>query len=548
MKNFKKTGAVLLCLVMLVSILAGCGKEPIDGYYDTYADMNKVQEQSFSTSIDITLMSGLEDLIGDLGDMSGNTISLVLEGTASYKNKQVEMVVSLSTSKPKMNIELTDVIIDGNDIYVNLASIFTSMTMIDPYADEYITELLGDKDYVKIDAYEDLGVDLWSATVQSDAGSDALMDLAKKLDAVLDNEIKNASPSIFTSSDNEYAMSMDGVFIKNTSLAIVANIEANLEDYIDDLIGLISENEELIAGLGIPASDFAENRSTIITEIKNLLPDLADMIENADFSGVSAGSSIAYDKSAKTYTTVMNMSVDGAFDLNINTTSTAASVDAVTVPKSYIGFADIMALIDEYNYGYDYDYDYDYNYEEQELNYDVLTLKDNPAFLDADVTGSEYLESYTIIGWYSEEEYNVPAVSGDYVYQNGDYLSTTGEGIEHTYVTYTLYGSNVIEFLGEDFTEKYSLNFSSEYYENVKYTDMFVSPDGSFAAIAMDYDAFGDHAFDIFLAYDTGIDDEAILINVAVWQNDMTDATATVLSELSALYGVDLSMFLRYSE
>ena len=545
----KKITAVLLGFLLCLPLISGCGKNPVEAYFDTAEEIANLQEQQFTFSIDIE---------SDSLSRFGSAITLIIAGNVSAINKQMTATMTLATASPKITVELTDIILDNNRLYINMKSVLSAILTLpgmenDENSADYLDELMDGNEYLFVD-YADLDLQLWDYPSQNH-----YMLLQRPLE-IINTEIRNADPPIITADGKAYSMQMNGEFIKALSFTLLNDVEENIDIYTDYILDFLDYFTNGMENLGLPENYLTLPDNLSRSELKNQLQegipnimDSLDDIRHQEWEALNYYSSIEKNKDAYTY--VVEASSQDNFSLNMNYIAEKASIATITPPEKAMEYSEIFERIqnianpfDEYDDDYDDDFDDDYEYAE--IDYNIVYGTTNPQVLDADVENCRYLKLYTLSSLDDETIYSIPAIIDEDAYISEHYLDTEAEDVSISYsFDYHNYDAGMIAIMEENVVN--NLSVAIEFGDtNPQNSDLWLSADGSFAIMSSATDSYGEYRnCVIYIIYKTGNEsswglEEVICIEISLWIEDLTSKSYDLLSEFSDILGIDLLDYL----
>lgn len=568
----KKLTAVLLCLLLL-PLLSSCAVKPVDAYFDTMAEMEKIQEQNFTCTIEVE-----SEQFADFG----SSVSLVLDGSYSAKNKQMTATCTMALQAPKkITMELTDIILDNNKLYINIESLASSIFTLSGTSgmEDSMSALFGDNEYIMLD-YDDYGMDIWemAAAAAAPASSSAdtsvpgasLVPLVQNLQNVVEGKIKSADPPVISAESEAYVLTMDGAFIYGLLNAIVDNMDENLDtysaaiyDFYNEVIAYaenyIDNMGQSVEDLGLPEFSQAELKDGLREGLANVREALAD-VDPQDWAANSCSSSIIKGKDS--YTCAIKMNWEDVAALNISYVITKAEIAAIKAPAKYTDMKTLIEnLQDLTGLGGDDDYDYTYDFGDDdgdivdvEIQYNLIRGADTQRFLGADTEGSKYLQMYTMNSGNTDTAYDLPAPIDNDPYISEYYISAGAKGVNLAYYALGIYGREGIITMMEDTVKSDIAIYESMDYTNARNSDMWLSADGKFALMGfcMDTESWSGDTTQYYKAYgmfSTGKDDnwgneEIIRLEISVWEEEIIPATLELLAELGNIWGIDLPEYM----
>lgn len=517
----KRLLALALCAVMMIILATGCSKKSDDAYNDMMAllgDMAKFSEGEFNIGLSV---NGFDDsgqeAVQDLA--SYNIQGLRLYGPISTEKHLAQISLDIEDSKGSA-VELTDIIVIGDDTYINLEKAIDGVMLIaDPDDDEtmlaaeYFDVLLADNEYMYsiIDG-------LWTAQKESVPLSESKLSsdyfaVVKEKDAV-------------TYKDNAYTISLTGKDLEGILVNLATDMKENAgsyADYFSDILDSSAYGDP--TGL-LPFDDDLE------ATISNYGDAMLSGIDDADLSELTLTQVISFDKATDTYSmdTSVNFNDEFSFDFDISLTN--KEIGSITAPSSYITSEQLMENLTNLLSGVDPQdiFNGEDSTTQEPPTYAIIKSSEISSFLNPVLSGYTSLETFDFDGT-SGGKYSVPRMAvPNYGFSNGT-LSSESDGMMQYFMAYT--GEN---YTAKEFLQWYIEDDYSYEYRNPGISDIIVSEDESIAAGAFSYDdSYYGRISMVYVAVIVNNGEDILLMNIDVYHDLMEDSDYVILSELSNL-------------
>lgn len=530
----KKLIAALLVLCLVVGGLAGCNKSedaaesaeaasPREGLTDLLNQMSAVAQQEFDMEIAISGMDVEGTIVDDM--------SLRMNGT--YNNETQEMQAAVELTSGQMTVQLTDMIVKGNAVYINARDLYNvlfsymsggTLGETDTDMSAVVDSILGDATYL----YEESASDVFSS-------ADSTQTIADNLSTVLLDTIEDLD--LITEADGTYTVVIEGENVKTVSNALLNDVSTNLDSYTDSLWSYVQEVMGMVGETAGEAVDMDQDEFK--TEIQSLIDEVLANIDTVDFSAASIDFSLGYDESTSTYTeTIGFKDTASGTEINITSTTKEAEVEAVTEPTEYIT-SDELTANTESLYGTDLTGDGTDTGEAADFSYSVTTDSAMTSFVDQDLAAYTSLTAgeLTISG---DSTVQVPLI-GDSGTTTGANLSATGTCL---YQQVELEPADDLETMVSEAVDSMKSGIGDSI-ANVSVSDLVINDDGSACAISVNYtdSGYGDVSMLVALSLPADNSDEVVVMYLGVYHDLMDSDSNTVLSELGQVMGVNLTTF-----
>lgn len=527
----KKFLGMLLTVCIILGLLAGCGKSALEQYNDAVAKLSK-SDQKFTMELAVE---------GDKLELTGiadvESLKLIFDGNISADATMAEIAVSLNIPSAQTTVELTDIIVDENKMYINGQKLMTLMSSMFGAGD--MTEpIMGDKTYILMDTEEYMG----TKEISEDSG---FYTLVKNISEIYNKILKDHDAA--SKDGSAYLLKLDGSAIEEFLLAVIGDIKENKEVYYDAVLELYSD--EVLESIGISKDDLTEQREETLTTLGDILTEIESELENADFSKSNFNAKVD-DKSMET---VLNFIMGDDLNMNFSYSSEKTEMDSVTAPTDYIlwsEFEDALNSLNDYSSGIYGDDDSDGGtsaVDNQEFSFNTTTDESISQIHTADLSGYANLTNYNLVSDITEAEYNVPIIDGELYESTGSIYSTSDNGgVNISYYAWDLYGDEFLDYCEEDLRGTYE--FYGEYGMTASFSDAYVSPDGNTVVMAMAYDLGDNYIVTEVYVFQYINEEEMLYGMIEIYNDDIDEADTTILSEYSDLLGFDLNSFLSLYE
>ena len=147
----KKLLALAMSLVMVMTLITGCGKEK-SSYFKEIAKLEEMNTGTSTTELALELPGDKADLKFLLDDKGNTSVKVKLDYTVESETK-IAAKVSAKLGSNEYG-ELTTFVLDGNKLYVDLGTLTETIKKIDEESGKEYQELLkqiGAKKYVSFD-------------------------------------------------------------------------------------------------------------------------------------------------------------------------------------------------------------------------------------------------------------------------------------------------------------------------------------------------------------------------------------------------------------
>ena len=147
----KKLLALAMSLVMVMTLITGCGKEK-SSYFKEIAKLEEMNTGTSTTELALELPGDKADLKFLLDDKGNTSVKVKLDYTVESETKiAAKISAKLGTNEYG---ELTTFVLDGNKLYIDLGTLTETIKKIDEESGKEYQELLkqiGAKKYVSFD-------------------------------------------------------------------------------------------------------------------------------------------------------------------------------------------------------------------------------------------------------------------------------------------------------------------------------------------------------------------------------------------------------------
>ena len=214
----KKCLSVLLALVMVLTMLAGCqgkskpkdpetlARETVENYMDALMVFNFEKASTYTSDPD----KMMEDApYNNLEDATAAIMDAVPEEFATYEESITKFADAMfDVMKDKMDYEITAVTKDGDDYLVSV-----TLTTVDSDGANFMTDMMSD-----IDIEEMLMQMLEDGIINENMSEQQLMDiLVPAIFDTMTEAVQNASVSTTTIEENFRIIKVDGKWVIDTS-------------------------------------------------------------------------------------------------------------------------------------------------------------------------------------------------------------------------------------------------------------------------------------------------------------------------------------------
>ena len=337
----RKFTAVLLSILLLLPLLSGCGaksKSPVDAYFDLVAEMEGVTEQNFTITMEMKsdAMAGF-----------ASSLTLIMEGAASAKNKQLEATLTMTTRSPRRSVELTDIIIDGNELYINAASLFQAAGEMEEgltaEVELFMNMILGGSDYIMFDLSD---FKIWDINLNEHP-------VLLRLNDVYIKEIKKAQSPLISADNGVYSLEMDGEFMLDLLNVFVDDVDENLDEYVDAVYELLQFISALMEGymdylemfgpLDAGLSELDISKSELRDKLRDGLEDFRDALDDmySDKYWAEQKYFSSIEKSNDTYTYINETSAEDS-TVRLEYVAEKAAVLEIKPPRRYIEINEVI--------------------------------------------------------------------------------------------------------------------------------------------------------------------------------------------------------------
>ena len=335
----KRMLALLLLAAVCCALLAGCGeKPPVEQYFSMMTELAGLEEMQVQQTVQVALNADAAEELLDL-EAAPLEAHLTTAGTVSRKNRQMELAFSggLSCGSLSVEGELTDLLIDGDALYLNLrkplALLLESMGADASAADNWL-----DADMLKLEL-DGQSDELWSS-----------MDAKSKTQiAATALRVTEAAKQYFTETEPDCIT----VSKQDGTLTCTVTMDAR------QLSGLLTV---LLQDVHDHAADYYEIFSAMMVETsgafglvdrEEFVPELQEQAEEA-IAGLQDGdvvpegtyiSAISRKGSDKTYTQTFRAELTGFGTVQVSAESRKAQVERLAPPETYLLPEDVQDLI-----------------------------------------------------------------------------------------------------------------------------------------------------------------------------------------------------------
>lgn len=521
----KKAIAALFVLCLLAGTLAGCSSKtqsPQEGLVDLTNQMSAVSQGEFDLQVTVSSTALSEQSTGDI----------VVHLTGAYNTDAREMAGEISASVGQFSVQLTDMVVKDNSVYVNMRSVYGAMgtLMGSSFDGDELDAMLGGANYL---CYE-LTTDLWMQ-------SDSLQTVSDNLTTVFYNTIEDLA--LATDNEGTYGFALEGDNIKTVGQALLDDMNANTDSYADAIWTYVEE----VASLSDLAGEDLGSKDEYMTDFRNILDELQTALDDSDFTGTLVDYAILYDKDAAVYTAAASITDGTDMDVAVTYTIKDTQVDAVTVPDNIITSDEMVenseSYYDDY-YGYNSDDSSDLvpeaadNGAETAEGYNTIISSELTTFVNRDLSGYESLNTYNLV--FSDISVQVPDM-GEESLEGGDGLVTVSDGISQ-------YCSVDLQDLDGDLSERAAqildeMKLYTDFgYTDISVSDILVSSDNTVCLFSVAYTADdGGPTTDIcVLAQSEDSSGIIIMMGLEIDSDMLSTQNSSFLFELGELLGVNL--------
>lgn len=529
MKRF--VGALLgICIIM--GLLTGCGKSNWQRYKDALASLNK-NDLKFTLELAV---EGENEIVSGIVD--ADSIKLIVDGNVSADNEMAEMSFSLNIPSAQTTVELTDVIIDGTKMYMNGQKLFTIIS--DSVGTEDTADMLMDgNSYILMDMDADLNIN--EPQIRE---NDGLLTLIKNMSGIYETAITDQDA--VSKDGNTYTLSLDGSAIQDLTLKVVTDVQDNKETYYDTISDLVTQmySNDILELIGSTIEDLENSRDEILTQLDDILAELRDSIETADFSNTSYTSKVD-DKSTELDLTFI---MGNEINLKYSYSAEKTDMNSVQTPEDYILWSEFEDVINSLDINSDNqaeagDSGGDAAVDNEPFSFNATGGDSNPQILDADLSGYTFLTNYSLESDITGEKYIVPIIDSELYESTGSIYSTSeSSGVSTSYYCWDMYNEEFLAYCEEYFRDTYE--FYGEYGIEAYYSDAYVSADGNTVIMAMAYDMGYETVLTEVYVFQYINEEEMLYGLVGIDNNNLDETDNAILSEYSQLLGVDLTGYL----
>ena len=335
----KRVFALLLLAAMCCALLAGCGeKPPVEQYFSMMTELAGLEELQMQQTVHISLNADAAEELLELEDAPLEA-HLITAGTLSRKNRQMKLFFSggLSSGDLSFEGELTDLLIDGDALYLNLrkplARMLESMGADAAAADDWLS---ADMLKLELGGQND---ELWSSM---DAQSKTQMAAtALRLMKAAQQYFTETEPDCITVTKQNgvttCTLTMDARQLAGLLTVILQDVHDNAADYY-----------EIFSAMMVDTSGAFE-----LVDREEFVPELQEQAEEAiaelqDGDVVPEGnytSAISRNGSDKDYMQTFRAELTGFGTVEISGESRAAQVERFAPPEGYLTPEDVQDLI-----------------------------------------------------------------------------------------------------------------------------------------------------------------------------------------------------------
>lgn len=546
----KKIIAAILCIVLLICtiiIYASREKRAYSAMIKLLTNMDNVAEGEMSIEFSFPGYDKDEGILSAASAKGDNAVSkltkaflesdisgISVNGITSYEKQQMQMSIDYSRSNGESE-GLTEIITIGDESYVNMSEMLafiSPLVLADSgnsanYTGNFFTALMDGNEYIYAG---DSGV--WDSDNQ-------LTSTVKKLSKSFYSYLADLNIVIY--GNNAYSFTLEGESYRYVLTGILTDIKDSSDLFSSAIISALDQAG--ISYLGASLPEVSELSDELTGFLNSQISDLN--YNNAD--GLKMTGTVSYDKESKTYTQKLNFMKNNESIFEITNSVVDTAVVEVAVPDRYLtheefdkNFGDLRNFLSIYgNAG---------NgktliYITKESDTIQPFVGRAPTDLESDNT-NDYTSDNTILQFYdytakSGTVYSVPLLVSDKIETKNGALIAESPGMWQYFFSFNKNEDTAKTFLERHVRDNYNL-----YYDSPSNSNMTISHDESLAVMSFSYDnaEYGKTTM-IYVVMVSESGEDILLMSIDIYHDYMEDLDYSILEELSAIIGINLSEF-----
>ena len=552
----KKAISLILAACMLIGLMTGCmGKTGLDGYQEAVSNLSS-DGMGFNLNMEISGNSELLSRFVDSGKMN-----LIVDGAISYKQEVASLSISITIPPAQTAVELTDIIIYGNYMYVNGEKLFTMLNLSDDSVSAP-DSLLDGNSYIQIDM-NDKGYNIWASEMENEG----LLTLGKNMTQIYES-VMNDNKAASNEGDT-YKLALTDSGMKSLTSGVINDIAKNKETYYDAL------SETGLLGLFSSGGSKEET----MQELDSSLAKFNEDIEANDFAGSTYTASVNKDIVESKFDLLMGESAI----IHCSYTGQKSDVSHIQIPVGYIEWSDFETSLGEFQGNSDISTllpsggsagntdtpggeggegasppnggaeeeekePVEWKIDNPEFNFNTTQGTENSQLVNGDLSGYTHLKEYTVATVNGENEYVVPLFEGEQ-HIGPAYVSARTETELSVYVQLiSEYGNDFSGYCQNWFENDYS--FFGEFGYSACYSDAYLSADSNTMvfALASAHDEAGEEVEVSIYVFQKLSDTNLLSYQINFTPKNLSETDSAIIGEYGRALGHDLTPYITLYE
>lgn len=270
----------------------------------------------------------------------GNNLDLKFDMTGSFSKQTGQAAAAITTASPanlETQVDFTDLIVDGENIYINFRPVFNYLTS--SYKMKLSYSIFFPTDYLSIKAGElgDSGLGLLPVALIVRSDCPKLQAAQARVFKVLYTSIGSECLSL---KNGVFSLRLDSPSFQAAAGAVFRDINSNAGEYADAIIELQSKSPNFLSSNGLTAEKLTESRDSVIAQLKDSSArKLQGLSKLSDFSmSLSIGSAAENARSL----ILTAESEKENLSLAVDMTLTEKQVEKPKVPEKYMNLDDVL--------------------------------------------------------------------------------------------------------------------------------------------------------------------------------------------------------------
>ena len=317
MRQCRRIGALLLSLVMLLALAAGCGeqKSPSEAYFDLLDELAALENRDYSMQLSL--------------ESDGQTVTVSLDGQMYHLTESPQMVLGGSVNYSGVSIQIPEMTIVDGTTYMDGTQLAQLLTVAGADSTGVLSELLTGT-YISVSSASGSGATEESFTaledlIQSTAGK-VRENVAAREDAFVENE------------DGSYTMTLDGVALVELIELVMNDLVAQRDSYIDAVMSVVDAEESLSSAVT------REDLESLWTQMETALEEITVNEESADTLTFTSTASKSEDGSYTGSDVLTAIDTSGTrAEISLETTCTPVdNPEAITAPAESVSLEELL--------------------------------------------------------------------------------------------------------------------------------------------------------------------------------------------------------------